>query len=1687
MSVRFRIKHHERIAGTVIIYRVDIEDSSYGGAIKKKKASKRFFIWDYPNLDPRNLFEDPLQNASLQINFAVQEAEDQVLLDDILDADEDRFKAKFYIDGDHKWTGRILTDLMRYPQAPRPYTSKIKAKDISGLDAIDYELVSSASPERLSVIIADCLKETGLTLPLRSFTNITNSELSDTSLDFLYNVHHQKYALRDQNKAMSRRDVLVQICRAYNLIIRQSDARWIIEQFTAVAKGDAVQFDYDSDGLNPTSSTPSRTVSVSDQDKFIIPGSENKVRGALKRVRSKYNHQTWIVNLDPLDDVTHDDLNDETIIKSGTLPDGSLRFRFSVDVTMQTSNTGNAATSGNAFLDIIGFRPAGQTDLSYDQNSNSFTSATTETEVALSWSSGEPIGELTGSLEITIDGSTPLDPGIQNIYVILKWGEAFDNGGSSSGITIDQIDYKNLEGLVYSDIRDWQALTVHEQQRTGNYTLEETIEETVLGDGPTDGANLVSRGRPMDSSVANGSNVLATGKYKIRGESSSKEVSLEQLRLRERLAVRRKNLRMLRARLWAKFSPESKISYDGDTWFFLGGRLDVRGSRWKASLVRLTYQRDDANDTYSTSVDEGGAPSGESVSSGASTTGTSDHGELAGLGDDDHTQYLLVDGSRAMTGNLDMGSNNMTNVAGISGAAVGSDVQAFDQGLKDIADLADPNTDSVLGWDDSAGAFEFLTAAELSGLVDHDQTVNFVANEHINHSSVTLTAGTGLSGGGDLTASRTFNVTGVLEDLDTLGAATADGQFIVATGAGAFGYESDNVARTSLGLGTSDSPTFAGGTFTGKLLYDVNGEAIKVKGGATGASLLSWIQWDESDGTRAGYIGFGSSGNTDFQFRNDIGAFNFGSLLTAQGGIGITGTSDFDASAGIFRFNADSASRGAIRFTNDVGSLWDIQIRDNEDLRFNRQGGSGVVRLDYATVGNLLTAQGGIQSNGRIDIQNEYLIIDRNDGSQGGLIVSESNTNRYQILYNPSNNYTRWRNNTSSEDIILHDSGGGEITTSFDVSGLLTAQGGATINNTDLTVNSGIDLNGDMISSGKSEGDNFVTGFQGADALVNYGTGDAEFEDVLIRGGLQVSELILNQLRYQDGGLAIGHGGGKVANVPTATQGSEVIELEDPSGNDAQVFTAGSILLIQRFDLDSTTVIKKIVREVVSVNTAASPNQYTLTTTTGWGTVDDTGAISAGDEIVAIGHSSDTSLDSILYMSAVDSNNPFLRIMDGVDNYNKFDLSAGTALRLQLGNLNGVYGYSSEIYGIGAGDPGGEFFTVDPTNGVRFLDGADSNKVLGQFSGQVFSFGDVSETDDYIKFDNTGASVTVGMSLSAAEIDATEVYISSSNKRVAVGADGSAVTVANSTAGTVMGDTGFKSYLDADNYIRRDGTNLDIASKSFTLTSTILTVSDTAFSLDTGGGFKSADLYLDSSAGDFSIADKFYYDKSATELGLTGTLLVRAGSDITNSVGDFSITNSGFSIRTGTQATPERIYAIRNSSDTLVAGFWSDPESDDTVVGALSNNLWLTAYTSGDVYLSSSEDINLNASNQINANTTLSAIGNKIIADRYEGTSTTVADSTSEVIRTLSSDETVFLFITSDGGTSGALFLIESDAQTNQILVQSSNALYEAYTGSPDGSTSSLKVGVYIDGALNQVHIENKSTVEATFFYNFLK
>jgi hypothetical protein len=102
-----------------------------------------------------------------------------------------------------------------------------------------------------------------------------------------------------------------------------------------------------------------------------------------------------------------------------------------------------------------------------------------------------------------------------------------------------------------------------------------------------------------------------------------------------------------------------------------------------------------------------------------------------------------------------------------------------------IEDLVDPNADRIMFWDDSAGFTTWLTVSTgltLTGTslttddtaIVHDSLSGFVADEHVAHSGVTMTAGTGLSGGGTIDATRTFN-------LDISGLTALSGASVAAT------------------------------------------------------------------------------------------------------------------------------------------------------------------------------------------------------------------------------------------------------------------------------------------------------------------------------------------------------------------------------------------------------------------------------------------------------------------------------------------------------------------------------------------------------------------------------------------------------------------------------------------------------------------------------------------------------------------------------------------------------------------------------------------------------------------------------------------------------------------------------------------------------------------------------------------
>jgi len=93
-----------------------------------------------------------------------------------------------------------------------------------------------------------------------------------------------------------------------------------------------------------------------------------------------------------------------------------------------------------------------------------------------------------------------------------------------------------------------------------------------------------------------------------------------------------------------------------------------------------------------------------------------------------------------------------------------------DQGVTNIND-ANVTVTAITQHVASINHDSLLNTHNLTTDIDHDALTNFVANEHTDHTGVTLTAGNGLTGGGDISSNRTFAVgagTGITVNADSV-------------------------------------------------------------------------------------------------------------------------------------------------------------------------------------------------------------------------------------------------------------------------------------------------------------------------------------------------------------------------------------------------------------------------------------------------------------------------------------------------------------------------------------------------------------------------------------------------------------------------------------------------------------------------------------------------------------------------------------------------------------------------------------------------------------------------------------------------------------------------------------------------------------------------------------------------------
>lgn len=93
---------------------------------------------------------------------------------------------------------------------------------------------------------------------------------------------------------------------------------------------------------------------------------------------------------------------------------------------------------------------------------------------------------------------------------------------------------------------------------------------------------------------------------------------------------------------------------------------------------------------------------------------------------------------------------------GLAGGGTIAASRTFDLDLSDLTTDVPVLADLFAFYDVSGADTNKATLTVLNGILDHNALLNYVADRHIAHSGVSIIAGTGLTGGGDITTSRTL-------------------------------------------------------------------------------------------------------------------------------------------------------------------------------------------------------------------------------------------------------------------------------------------------------------------------------------------------------------------------------------------------------------------------------------------------------------------------------------------------------------------------------------------------------------------------------------------------------------------------------------------------------------------------------------------------------------------------------------------------------------------------------------------------------------------------------------------------------------------------------------------------------------------------------------------------------------------
>jgi hypothetical protein len=252
----------------------------------------------------------------------------------------------------------------------------------------------------------------------------------------------------------------------------------------------------------------------------------------------------------------------------------------------------------------------------------------------------------------------------------------------------------------------------------------------------------------------------------------------------------------------------------------------------------------------------------------------------------DGTNWVDVGGDvRSVIAGAGLTSSGTRDVTLNVGQGVGLQVNVDDVQLKHLGleDLTDPNADRIFFWDDSAGASKFLEVSTASGINITATTLALAAipNSSLTNSSVTYTAGAGLTGGGTvaLGASATLNIgagTGITVNADD----------VQLKNAGALTNNTVSKWDSTNGQYINSSITDDGSTVTIGGNLDVNGTTTTIDSiiVSIGDNMMQYANANVANSVDIGFYGnYVNSGTKYASFFYDASASSVGEAVFSLG------------------------------------------------------------------------------------------------------------------------------------------------------------------------------------------------------------------------------------------------------------------------------------------------------------------------------------------------------------------------------------------------------------------------------------------------------------------------------------------------------------------------------------------------------------------------------------------------------------------------------------------------------------------------------------------------------------------------------------------------------------------------------------------------------------------------------------